>query len=89
MLLLQMQRDGRGVRDHLAAIDEDRHLPLAGEPVEVDLTDTWGDLNRREAELLKGQHQADLLAEGGMAELMELQHQEIGSRGNGCPLTAE
>ena len=89
MLLLQMQRDGRGVRDYLAAIDEDRHLPLAGEPVEVDLTDSGGDLHRREAELLEGQHQADLLAEGGMAELMELQHQEIKSRGNGCPLAAE
>ena len=32
-----MQGDGGGIRDHLAAIHEHRHLPLAGETEQLQL----------------------------------------------------
>jgi hypothetical protein len=73
MALLQVQGDGRGVGDHLAAVNQYRHLSLARETEQLDLAQTRNDLHQPVVETLERQYEAHLLAEGGMSELMELQ----------------
>ena len=72
MVPLEVERNGRGIGDHLRAIHQHGHLPLAGETEQLELADAGGDLHHGEVEAFGGKHQPHLLAEGGMPELVQL-----------------
>ena len=91
---LQVVGDGGGVGDHLSAVHQHGHLALTRQLQQRHLAHTGGDLHHGVVEPLGRQDQAHLLAEGGMAELMEFEHRRRGGRGEasggGCgPAAAE
>jgi hypothetical protein len=88
-----MQGDGGGIGDHLGAIHQHGHLPLAGQAEQGELAQARGDLDHAVVEALGRQHQPHLLTEGRMAELVKLHAPGLGARRQssqqqlmGCPL---
>ena len=69
-----MTTDCTGIGDHLISVHKYRHLTLAGEAEQSDLTDAGCDFNFTETESLGMQCHPHLEAEGRVPELMKLKH---------------